>query len=107
MSRSGSFDAAERAARLDRLFSALAHPSRRQILLVVRFRGGKMTAGEIAERFHHSWPTTTRHLAVLQKAGLLKVRKVGRTRVYELNMRDLSEISRWLEWLDARKQRKK
>jgi hypothetical protein len=47
---------------------ALAHPARRQILLTVYFRG-EMSAGQIAGRFAHAWPTTTRHLRVLESAG--------------------------------------
>ncbi|HMJ12152.1 MAG TPA: metalloregulator ArsR/SmtB family transcription factor, partial [Polyangiaceae bacterium] len=66
------------------VFTALAHASRRHVLLVLHFRGGQMTAGEIAERFACSWPTTTRHLRVLEAAGLVRVEKRGRERVYEL-----------------------
>ncbi len=39
-----------------------------------------MTAGEIAARFSHSWPTTTRHLHVLADAGLVVIASVGRER---------------------------
>jgi DNA-binding transcriptional ArsR family regulator len=50
------------------VFTALAHPVRRRILLTVYFKGGSMTAGEIAATFEHAWPTTTRHLQVLSKS---------------------------------------
>jgi len=69
---------------LDAVCRALAHPSRRQILLVLRFRGGEMTAGDIADRFSCTWPTTSRHLGVLRKAGLLTVNRQGRERIYRL-----------------------
>ena len=62
-------DAAAALADVEAVFAALAHPSRRQILLVLRFRGGEMLAGEIAERFACAWPTTTRHLRILESAG--------------------------------------
>lgn len=39
-----------------------------------------MTAGDLARRFSHSWPTTTRHLRVLEGAGLVAVETVGRER---------------------------
>jgi DNA-binding transcriptional ArsR family regulator len=65
-------------AEVEAIFNALAHPSRRHILLVLRFRGGQMTAGEIASRFSCSWPTTTRHLQVLEAAGLVRVETRGR-----------------------------
>jgi DNA-binding transcriptional ArsR family regulator len=70
--------------RIDAVFAALAHRSRRQILTVLRVRGGAMTAGELAARFECSWPTTTRHLQVLTEAGLLRVEQRGRERHYQL-----------------------
>jgi DNA-binding transcriptional ArsR family regulator len=98
-----SDDPASRARRaladVDAVFRALAHPSRRQILLVLRYRGGEMTAGEIAERFACSWPTTTRHLRVLEGAGLVRVEKRGRERVYRLDRRRLRGVTQG--WLDA------
>ena len=44
-----------------------------------------MTAGEIAGRFECTWPTTTRHLQKLERAGLVVVEPQGRERVYRLN----------------------
>ena len=80
------------------VFAALAHASRRHVLLVLHFRGGEMTAGEIADRFACSWPTTTRHLRVLEAAGLVHVEKRGRERVYRLDKaRLLLVASRWLD----------
>jgi DNA-binding transcriptional ArsR family regulator len=80
-------------------FSALAHASRRQILLVLNFRGGEMSAGEIADRFSCTWPTTTRHLRVLEHAGLVRVEKRGRERVYRLDAKRLLGITdKWLKW---------
>lgn len=81
---------------LDSVFSALAHPSRRQILIILYARGGEMTAGEIADRFKHSWPTTTRHLGVLEKAGVLEVGKRGRQRFYTLRPALLARAGEWL-----------
>jgi DNA-binding transcriptional ArsR family regulator len=88
-------------AELDDVIRALAHPSRRQILLVVRFRGGEMTAGEIAERFSCAWPTVSRHLRVLERAELIVHEKQGRTRVYRLNREKLDVLKDWLRWLDS------
>jgi DNA-binding transcriptional ArsR family regulator len=80
------------------VFAALAHPSRRHVLLVLHFRGGEMTAGDIADRFACSWPTTTRHLKVLEAAGLVRVEKRGRERVYRLDKQRLMLVtSRWLD----------
>jgi DNA-binding transcriptional ArsR family regulator len=90
--------AERRLADVDAVFNALAHPSRRHILLVLRFRGGEMTAGEIAKRFACSWPTTTRHLRLLEAAELVRVEKRGRERVYCLETKRLLQVTTgWLE----------
>ena len=78
---------------LDLVFNALAHQSRRTILTVLRARGGEMTSGAIAARFDCSWPTTTRHLRVLEDAGLVSIELRGRERVYRLNTARLSSVA--------------
>lgn len=82
------------------MVAALAHPARRQILLTIHFRGGA-TAGEIAGRFAHKWPTTTRHLRVLEGAGLIQQQRLGRTRVYSVDTTRLALVSEWLAWFDS------
>lgn len=63
-----------------------------------------MTAGEIAERFSCRWPTTTRHLRVLERAGLVLVQKTGRTRIYSVNAKRLNAVlGGWLHWFKAAK----
>jgi DNA-binding transcriptional ArsR family regulator len=102
LSRSRSDDASvaeQRLAELEAVFAALAHEQRRHILLTLRFRGGEMTAGAIAERFACAWPTTTRHLRVLEDAGLVTVEKRGRERVYRLDAdRLLGVVGEWVSW---------
>lgn len=78
---------------LDQVFNALAHQSRRTILTVLLARGGEMTSGAIADRFECSWPTTTRHLRVLEDAGLVTVALRGRERVYRLNQSRLTDVA--------------
>ncbi len=75
----------------DEVFSSLAHPARRQILLAVHYRGS-CNAGDIARRFECSWPTTSRHLATLVKSGLLEVSKRGRERIYSANARLIHDV---------------
>lgn len=94
-------DPKKRLEELDAVLSALAHAARRQILLVVRFRGGAMSAGQIADRFGHTWPTTSRHLRVLERAGLLTHRKRGRVRIYRVNTRKLAVVEHWLRWFET------
>lgn len=87
---------------LDRVFQALAHPARRQILLVLQARGERVRAGEIADRFACSWPTTTRHLGVLRDAGLVEVETAGRERFYVVNGERLRDIvGNWLGHFSA------
>src|SRR4029079_14160828 len=80
------------------VFTALAHPARRRIMLTINFEGGSMTAGQIADVFEHAWPTTTRHIQVLEAAGLLYHEQKGRVRVYYINRSRLDLVRDWLEW---------
>ena len=91
-------DADDRGDAYEAVFTALAHPARRRILITVYFNGGSMTAGQIAKTFEHAWPTTTRHLQVLEAAGLLRHRRQGRSRHYRLDCRRLELVRDWLAW---------
>jgi DNA-binding transcriptional ArsR family regulator len=88
----------ERLEALESVMTALAHPARRQILLTIHFRGGTMTAGEIAGRFAHTWATTTGHIRVLENAQLLNQQRIGRVRHYSINEERLAVIEEWLGW---------
>jgi len=78
------------------VFAALAHPARRRVLLTVHFNGGAMTAGQIAAVFAHAWQTTTRHLQVLEAAGLLTHERQGRHRIYRIERKRLALVHDWL-----------
>jgi DNA-binding transcriptional ArsR family regulator len=91
----------KRLADYDAVFAALDSAARRQILLVLHFRGERMTAGEIADRFSCSWPTTSRHLRKLESAGLVDVERAGREWLYRLNSRRLRVATEWLDWFAA------
>jgi DNA-binding transcriptional ArsR family regulator len=84
------------------VFRALAHPARRRILITVHFHGGAMTAGEVAAIFAHAWQTTTRHLQVLERAGLLRHERRGRERIYHLERQRLGLVKDWLAWFTPR-----
>ena len=80
-------------------FGALADPTRRAILDLLR-EGGERNAGQIADRFPGiSRAAVSKHLQVLRRAGLVHVRDAGRECLYTLDPRPLSEI--YLEWLNA------
>ena len=77
---------------------ALSHESRRHILLLLSHMGGELPSGYLASKFGHSWPTTTRHLGVLEKAGLVDVRREGRSSHYSLNRERLTRVlGAWME----------
>src|ERR1700745_1041204 len=93
-------DSKAKLEELETVFEALAHASRRQILLTVWFRGGVVTSSEIAQRFHHAWPTISRHLRVLEAAGLLTHEKEGRKRLFRVNKAKLEVAGEWFKWFD-------
>ena len=83
------------------VFAALSHEVRRHIVQLLSHLGGELPSGYLAKRFPHSWPTTTRHLHVLEAAGLVSVRHEGRSCVYRLERDRLRHIvGGWLALLD-------
>src|SRR5688572_15787544 len=85
-------DALQELKDLEETFKALAHRSRRHVLVVLHARGGTMTAGEIARRFSCSWPTTSRHLKQLEEAGLVSVERNGREWIYAIAKNKLQQV---------------
>ncbi len=81
---------------LDAIFGALAHPTRRAILF--RLRRGPASVGELTEPFRVSQQAISKHVAVLQEAGLIKQRKQGRESRCMLRTLPLKEASRWIEF---------
>jgi len=80
---------------LDRSFLALAHPVRRSI--VDRLSRGPATVAEAARGTDVSKPAVTKHVKVLEDAGVIERRVEGRTHVLTLRTRSLDEAERWLE----------
>lgn len=79
-------------------FRALADPTRRQILALLR--DGPRTSGEIASRFESSWPTISRHLAILHDGGLVVAQRRGQEIHYELNTSVFQDLAHHLmEWV--------
>ena len=84
---------------LDAVFSALADPTRRAIL--TRLTRGDATVGEIAQPFEISQPAISRHLRVLERAGLVKRGSDRQTRPARLNALPMRDAVRWLEDFSA------
>ena len=71
------------------MFKALADPTRRQVLQLLR--QGPKSAGELADQFPVSKPTMSAHFAVLREAGLVDSEKQGKNLMYRLKMSVLEE----------------
>jgi DNA-binding transcriptional ArsR family regulator len=82
---------------LDAAFSALSDPTRRAIL--ARLALGETTVMELARPFQMSQPAVSRHLRVLENAGLIVRRVDGAKHPCRLAERGLDEIDQWLEML--------
>lgn len=76
-------------------FSALADPTRRAILL--RLSRGEATVGELAEPFDLRLPTVSKHLKVLQKAGLVSQSRKAQWRPCQLEAGPLEDVAVWAE----------
>lgn len=82
-------------AQLDRTFSALAHPARRAML--ARLAHGPASASELGAPFAMSQPAVSRHLKVLETAGLIRRGRDAQRRPCELRAETLHQADRWLE----------
>jgi DNA-binding transcriptional ArsR family regulator len=81
----------------DATFRALADRTRREILRMLR--DGPLTSGEIASRCASSWPTISRHLAVLREGGLVVSERRGQEIVYDLDTTVFQDLLQHLiEW---------
>jgi DNA-binding transcriptional ArsR family regulator len=95
----------EEPGRLDEVFAALAHPHRRE--LVRRLAGGDETpVGVLAEHFDVSLNQVSKHLKILERAGLVRRRREGREHRIRLDPRPLAEAGSWINayrvfWNDA------
>jgi len=85
----------KRSPTLDRVFRALADPTRRAV--VQRLARGPRHTTELAARFSMALPSFAQHLDVLEDAGLVRSRKQGRVRTYELVPGAARPARRWLD----------
>jgi len=80
---------------LDATFAALADPTRRAIL--ARLAGGEESVMALAAPFDMSQPAISKHLRVLERAGLISRRRVAQRRPCRIEARRLAQVNRWLE----------
>lgn len=82
-------------SRGDELFKALADPTRREILSLLR--GRRLSVGDLASNFRMSRPAVSKHLRLLRDAKLVRDLPVGTTVYCELNAEPLRGVDAWLE----------
>jgi len=75
-------------------FNAVAEPKRRQVLEAIG--GRELPVNEIVELLGWPQPMVSKHLGVLKQVGLVKERRVGRQRLYKVNMESLKLIHDWV-----------
>ena len=85
----------ESSGRLDSTFAALADPTRRAIL--ARLASGEASVTELAKPFRMSQPAISKHLRVLERAGLIRRGRDAQRRPRRLEAKPLAEASDWLE----------
>jgi DNA-binding transcriptional ArsR family regulator len=83
---------------LDRVFHALADPTRRRMLRSLA--AGERTVGELAEPFQMSLAAASKHIRVLERAGLVRRTVQGRTHYCRLNPKPLSSAHEWLSFYE-------
>jgi DNA-binding transcriptional ArsR family regulator len=81
---------------LDQVYGAIADPTRRAILAVLA-AGGEETVGDLAQRFPISFNGVSKHVKVLERAGLVRRRVRGREHWLRLRPKPLQDAARWLE----------
>ena len=82
-------------ARLDSSFAALSDPTRRGVLEQLGRRDSSIT--ELADKFHMTLTGMKKHVGVLEQAGLVTTRKVGRVRTCKLGLSGLEAEAEWIE----------
>jgi DNA-binding transcriptional ArsR family regulator len=80
---------------LNQTFAALADPTRRAI--IARLAAGEATVNELAEPFDLTQPSISKHLKVLERAGLISRGRAAQTRPCRLETAPLQEIANWVE----------
>jgi Predicted transcriptional regulators len=80
-------------------FRAIADPTRRQLLRMLA-EAGELALHEMAAHFSMGRTAVSKHLAILEEAGLVKSRKVGRETRYRLDATPLQEVQEWVSFYE-------
>jgi DNA-binding transcriptional ArsR family regulator len=77
------------------VYNAIAEPQRRDIIDLLK--KGELPVNDIADALGMKQPQTSKHLRVLKEVGLVRVRKVGKQRLYNLNGQELKPVFDWIQ----------
>jgi DNA-binding transcriptional ArsR family regulator len=89
----------QNSAALDGVFHALADPTRRAMLRSLA--SGQRTIGELAAPFSMSFPAASKHVRVLERAGLVRRRIEGRSHICRLDPAPLAAAETWLRFYEG------
>src|ERR1700761_5758316 len=77
------------------VFQAIADPTRREIINLIAYKSLNLNA--IADNFDVSRPAISQHIKILTECGLITIKKQGRERYCEAQLKQLSEVANWVE----------
>ncbi|MBO9633100.1 MAG: winged helix-turn-helix transcriptional regulator [Chitinophagaceae bacterium] len=80
------------------VFQVIADPSRRQILELLTQNSYNINS--LSENFDMSRPAVSKHIKILETAGFVNIREIGRERFCELNQNGFDEIRQWINYFD-------
>jgi DNA-binding transcriptional ArsR family regulator len=81
------------------VFNAIADPRRRQIIDLLSQRSG-LPVGTIVLTLGLLQPAVSKHLGVLREVGIVSAKKLGKSRIYELNLTQLRTVQDWIQTLE-------
>jgi DNA-binding transcriptional ArsR family regulator len=91
---------AKRKEKINAIFKAIADPTRREIFHVLMVATAAMSLSQIAQQFDMSRQGVTKHIKLLEEAGLINISEQGRERFCEANPTPLDEIKNWMAVYD-------
>jgi DNA-binding transcriptional ArsR family regulator len=77
------------------VFRAIADPTRREIINLIAHRS--LNLNSVAENFDVSRPAISKHIKILTECGLIVIKQIGRERYCEASLKQLNEVSNWVE----------
>ena len=87
-------------SKINQIFKAIADPTRREIFHVLVAAGAALSINQVSEHFEMSRQGVTKHIKLLEEAGMVRVRSEGRVRYCHADPAPLKEVQKWLDGYD-------